>query len=82
MVDVVMSVREHGRQRVELAVKGALAAGAHDGRAVALLARREPERPRQAEQLVELPERLRELEQRSEPSLGEYDALLSGGSVR
>jgi transposase len=83
MVDVVMGIREHGRTRVELAVKGALAAGAHDGRAVALLARREPERPRQEQQqLFELPERLRELEQRSEPSLGDYDALLSRGSLQ
>ena len=40
MVDVLMLVREHGSQRVEMAVAGALAAGAHDGRAVAVLARR------------------------------------------
>ena len=81
MVDVVLSIREHGRKRVERAVKGALAAGAHDGRAVALLARREAERPRQ-EQLFELPERLRQLQPRPEPSLGDYDALLSRGSVQ
>ncbi len=35
MVDVLLLAREHGADRVELAVQGALAAGAHDGRAVA-----------------------------------------------
>ena len=40
MVDVLLLCREHGPARVELAVRGALAAGAHDGRAVGLLARR------------------------------------------
>ena len=40
MVDVVLLAREHGPERVTLAVQGALAAGAHDGRAVAVLARR------------------------------------------
>ena len=40
MVDVLMLSREHGPGRVALAVRGALAAGAHDGRAVAVLARR------------------------------------------
>ncbi len=40
MVDVVLLVREHGPASVELAVRGALTAGAIDGRAVALLARR------------------------------------------
>jgi transposase len=40
MVDVVLLVREHGPAGVELAVRGALTAGAIDGRAVALLARR------------------------------------------
>lgn len=39
IVDVLMLCREHGPARVELAVRGALAAGAHDGRAVAVLAR-------------------------------------------
>jgi transposase len=40
MVDVLMLCREHDPGAVELAVRGALAAGAHDGRAVALLAGR------------------------------------------
>jgi transposase len=44
MVDVLMLCREHPVARVELAVRGALTAGAHDGRAVALLAR-QAERP-------------------------------------
>jgi hypothetical protein len=43
MVDVLMLCRELGPDQVELAARGALAAGAHDGRAVAVLARR-PER--------------------------------------
>jgi transposase len=44
IVDVLLLIREHGAPRVELAVRGALAAGAHDGRAVAILAR-QAERP-------------------------------------
>jgi len=40
MVDVLLLCREHGPDHVVLAVGGALAAGAHDGRAVAVLARR------------------------------------------
>jgi transposase len=40
MVDVVLLCREHGPASVELAVRGALTAGAIDGRAVAVLARR------------------------------------------
>ena len=34
MVDVLLLAREHSPARLELAVRGALAAGAHDGRAV------------------------------------------------
>ena len=46
MVDVLMLCREHGPATVELAVRGALAAGAIDGRAVGVLARRtEPTGP-------------------------------------
>ena len=37
MVDVLMLCREHELGVVELAVRGVLAAGAHDGRAVAVL---------------------------------------------
>ncbi len=79
MVDVLLLCREQGPARVELAVRGALAAGAHDGRAVAVLARRS-ERPAQLP-LFELPERLRDVE-RPQPTLGEYDAFLSRGVRR
>jgi hypothetical protein len=75
---VLLLVRELGPDRVELAVRGALAAGAHDGRAVALLARRS-ERPAQLP-LFELPEHLRGLE-RPQPTLGDYDALLQRGGA-
>ena len=44
MVDVLMLAREHSASEVELAVRGALTAGAHDGRAVAVLVL--PRRPR------------------------------------
>jgi hypothetical protein len=40
MVDVVVLCEELGLEKVELAVRGALAASALDGRAVAVLARR------------------------------------------
>jgi transposase len=77
MVDVLLLAREHGPARVELAVAGALAAGAHDGRAVGVLARRS-ERPPPAE-IKDLPERLAAI-QRPEPTLGDYDQLLAGAS--
>ena len=70
------SCREHGGARVELAVRGALAAGAHDGRAVALLARKS-ERPAQPP-LFELPAAAAATT-RPEPTLADYDALLSRG---
>jgi transposase len=79
MVDVLLLCRELGADRVELAVRGALAAGAHDGRAVALLARRS-ERPAQLP-LFELPGNLRSRE-RPQPTLSEYDALLGRGGAR
>jgi hypothetical protein len=79
MVDVLLLCRELGPDRVELAVRGALAAGAHDGRAVALLARRN-ERPAQLP-LFELPEHLRS-RQSPQPTLSDYDALLQRGGAR
>ena len=79
MVDVLLLCRELGPDRVELAVRGALAAGAHDGRAVASLARRS-ERPAQLP-LFELPERLRGRE-RTAPTLADYDRLLRRGGAR
>ena len=75
MVDVLLLCREHGPEQVELAVRGALAAGAYDGRAVALLARR---RERVAPPpLSELPEPLQALA-RPEPSTAAYDQLRGG----
>jgi len=73
MVDVLLLCREHGPAQVELAVRGALTAGAHDGRAVALLARR-TDRP--TRQPFELPEQLPASE-RPEPTLAAYDTLLT-----
>ncbi len=72
MVDVLLLAREEGPERVALAARGALAAGAFDGRAVALLARR---RERAAPPpLVELGPRL-EAQARPAPSLARYDEL-------
>jgi transposase len=79
MVDVLMLCRELGPARVELAVRGALAAGALDGRAVALLARR-AERPG-APAPLELEARLRDIGT-PEPSIARYDELLGGGGQR
>ncbi len=73
MVDVLLLCREHGPERVELAVRGALAAGALDGRAVALLARRQERSS--PPPLVELPERLRALATPAQPSIACYDEL-------
>src|SRR3954469_13450082 len=75
MVDVVLLCREHGPDRIELAVRGALTAGAIDGRAVAVLARRadsartEPPAP-----LTDLAPRLTAHE-RPAPDLTDYDQL-------
>jgi hypothetical protein len=79
MVDVLLLCRDHGPDRVELAVKGALAAGAHDGRAVALLASRTDRRPQQP-LLFELPPQLRGAD-RPAPTLDEYDAYLEQGGA-
>ncbi|MEA2370751.1 MAG: hypothetical protein QOH12_1145 [Solirubrobacteraceae bacterium] len=76
MVDVLMLCREHGPARVELAVRGALAAGAIDGHAVAVLARRTSP-PRTPAQLEGLSERLT-THDRPAPDLAGYDALIGG----
>lgn len=76
MVDVLLLVREHGPAAVELAVRGAIAAGAHDGRAVAILAGR-AERAAPA-RLEGLEDRLAETG-RPEPDLSDYDQLLGRG---
>jgi transposase len=74
MVDVCLLGREHGPERVELAVRGALTAGAHDGRAVALLARRARAGPAPPA-LDDLEPRLARHE-RPAPGLADYDQLL------
>ncbi len=79
MVDVLMLAREHSAREIELAVRGALAAGAHDGRAVAVLvsrgARVEPAT------LDDLPSRLTGLGA-PPPTLAHYDELLGTGASR
>jgi hypothetical protein len=73
MVDVVLLCREHGPAGVELAVRGALTAGAIDGRAVALLARRAQSTERAASvPLTGLEPRLEAIT-RPLPDLTEYD---------
>jgi transposase len=78
IVDVLMLCRDHDPKLVELAVCGALAAGAIDGRAVALLIDRKTRPPAEA---IEVPDRLAQ-HQRPAPSLGEYDQLLVREAVR
>jgi transposase len=77
IVDVLMLCRDHDPKIVELAVRGALTAGAIDGRAVALLIDRKTRPPAEA---IELPDRLAQ-HQRPAPSLDEYDQLLDTGAV-
>lgn len=72
IVDVLMLVREHGAARVELAVRGALAAGAHDGRAVAVLAR-QAQRPAPA--ALEVDARLAGIGAPPPDDLADYDRL-------
>lgn len=79
MVDVLLLCRELGPERVGLAVRGALAAGAHDGRAVTLLARRS-ERPAPTP-LSGLDERLAVIA-RPLPDLAGYDQLLDREAAR
>jgi hypothetical protein len=77
MVDVLMLVREHGPERVALAVAGALAAGAHDGRAVGVLARRAQSTNPPGAPLTGLPPALAAHE-RPVPDLADYDQLIGG----
>lgn len=76
MVDVLLLAREVGKDALHRAVEGALLAGAHDGRAVGLLARRQI----RAEYLplTDLPAHLAALE-RPAPNLGRYDEITGGG---
>jgi hypothetical protein len=78
IVDVLLLCREHDPAAVELAVRGAVAAGAIDGRAVELLCDRQ-QRP--AHQPLALPERLARLE-RPAPGLGEYNQLIGREQAR
>jgi hypothetical protein len=75
MVDVLMLAREHGGDVVTLAVRGALAAGSHDGRAVAVLARRAGTASRTPEPLADLGPRLA-AHDRPEPDLADYNQLI------
>jgi transposase len=79
MIDVLLLAREHSAGEVEQAVRGALTAGAHDGRAVAVLTSRGSRAvPRE---LDDLPQRLQGLGA-PPPTLGHYDELLvpAGGA--
>ena len=75
MVDVLMLCREHPPATVELAIRGVLAAGAIDGRAVGILARRTSASP--IPRLQGLEERL-QAHDRPEPDLAGYDQLIGG----
>ena len=77
MVDVLMLTREHGPDQVVLAARGALAAGAHDGRAVAVLARRADTTQAAPMLLCDLEPRLA-AHARPAPDLSDYDQLLGG----
>jgi transposase len=78
MVDVLLLCRDHGPASVELAVRGALTAGAIDGRAVAVLARRAQSNGRAVPApLTGLDARLTAHE-RPAPDLADYDQLLGG----
>jgi len=76
IVDVLMLCREHPVARVELAVRGALAAGAHDGRAVALLAR-QSQRPAAA--ALQVDARLAGIGSQPPSDLSDYDGLREDG---
>jgi hypothetical protein len=76
IVDVLLLCREHGPERVELAVRGAIAAGAHDGRAVAVLAR-QAKRP--AAPALQVDARLAGIGAPPPTDLSDYDQLLGGG---
>ena len=76
MVDVLLLHRTHPAQVVHQAVAGALAAGAIDGRAVSLLARRATDSRRP---LVVLDVGGLDIYQRPQPQVDAYDQLLQGG---
>jgi hypothetical protein len=75
MVDVVLLCREHGPDQVALAVCGALTAGAIDGRAVAVLARRAESAAVVVAPLSGLEPRLAAHERPAPEDLADYDQL-------
>ena len=76
MVDVVLLCREHGSEQVALAVRGALTAGAIDGRAVAVLARRaEASAAAEVPPLTGLDARLAAHDRPAPDDLDDYDQL-------
>ncbi len=76
MVDVVLLCREHGPEQVALAVRGALTAGAIDGRAVAVLARRiDSTSPAPPGPLTDLEPRLAAHDRPAPDDLAGYDQL-------
>jgi hypothetical protein len=78
MVDVLLLHRRHPAEVVHQAVAGALAAGAVDGRAVAVLIRRAAEGGRQ---LAVLDLGDLDVYRRPPPEVGPYDQLLRGGQA-
>jgi len=81
MVDVLMLCREHAPGHVALAVRGTLAAGAIDGRAVAVLARRAATAHAAPAPLTDLEPRLA-AHARPVPELADYDQLRDPGARR
>ncbi|HEY2437942.1 MAG TPA: IS21 family transposase [Solirubrobacteraceae bacterium] len=77
MVDVVLLCRDHGPDQIAMAVSGALTAGAIDGRAVAVLARRAESTGQTVAPLTDLAPRLA-AHQRPAPDLTDYDQLIGG----
>ncbi len=75
MVDVVLLCREHGPDQIVMAVSGALTAGAIDGRAVVILARRAESTGQTVAPLTDMPPRLA-AHQRPTPDLADYDQLI------
>ena len=76
MMDVLLLHRIHPAQVVQQAVAGSLAAGAIDGRAVAVLVRTATEGKRP---LVVLDVGGLDVYQRPQPQVDAYDQLLHGG---
>jgi hypothetical protein len=73
----VLLCRDHGPDHIAMAVRGALTAGAIDGRAVAVLARRAQNTGRAPAPLTGLDARLQGHD-RPAPDLTDYDQLLGG----